>query len=264
MDPNINPEELNSSETNNSEISEQEISDMNPIPQEQDVKMVKQEESDSQSPVEDDKIESEENLKAPVTMFVRVNQVVTSLISGVFASLIILLASIGVSKAGLVLDTGEGAVGFQVLVVSLVLFALGVTISQCLDSYLSKLVERDNFEKIGFKVFKNISSQLILLILSVPFLFLSLGLEEKLALLFVGNYLTFSYLVFSQILFFGLKFRQLGSLFGIFVSATILNMLIFYLDAEMVPTLFLLSPPLISTLKELGAQVTEGLSSFEI
>ena len=220
---------------------------------------------DTPEPVSSSDIDTaEQTMHKATPMFVRINQVVTSLISGVFASLIILLAVIGVSQAGLDLQSGSLDLNFQMLLIAMIVFACGITLSQVLDSYLSKLVERESFEKIGFKIFKNLSSQLILLILSVPFLFLSLGFENKVALIFLGNYLIFSYVLFSQILFFGHNYRQLGSVFGLFLSATIINIMIFNLESSLVPVLFLLSPPLISTLRELGAQVVEGLSSFEI
>ena len=217
----------------------------------------------SDETVEESNVSSDHKTKQ-VTMFVRINQVVTSLISGVFASLIILLAVIGVSSAGLDLQQGSLDLSFQMLLISMIIFACGITLSQILDSYLSKLVEKETFEKIGFKVFKNLSSQLILLILSVPFLFLSLGFADKVAMIFLGNYLIFSYVIFSQILFFGHNYRQLGSLFGLFLSATTINILIFNLDSSLIPVLFLMSPAVITTLRELGAQVVDGLSSFEI
>ncbi len=205
-----------------------------------------------------------ENGAHAVPMLTRVNQVVTTLISGVFGSLIILLSVVFLSKLGLNLKTETELIGFQSLLLGVAVFSFGLTFSQILDAYLTKLAEKENFSGVSFKAYKNISSQLILLLLSLPFLFLSLGLEPIVSIIFVGNFTIFSHIIFSQIIYFEHKYRQLGSLFGLFLSTVILNLMIFYLDLEMAPLLLLLSQPIITTLRELGAQCVDGLSNFEI
>lgn len=209
-------------------------------------------------------VDPESNQTIQVTMFTRVNQVVTTLISGVFGSLVILLGVIFGARIGLEFGAADGGFSLQTVLVSILMFSLGLTISQVLDGYLTKLVERENFNGISFKIYKNISSQLVLLLLSLPFLFLSLGFEPTVSVIFMANFTIFSHVIFSQIIYFDHRYRQLGSLFGLFLASVILNLMIFYLDLAMTPLLLLLFQPIITTLRELGAQSVDGLSSFEI
>lgn len=224
-------------------------------------------ETESQAPNLNEDIDAEPNEEKPepsVPMLTRVNQVVTTLISGVFGSLIILLGVMFFNKLGFDLETQNNLIQFQSLLIGVLLFSLGLTLSQTLDAYLTKLAEKDHFTRVSFKAYKNISSQLVLLLLSLPFLFLSLGLEPIVSVIFIANFTVFSHIIFSQIMYFEHKYRQLGSLFGLFLSTVILNLMVFYIDLEMAPLMLLLSQPIITTLRELGAQTVDGLSHFEI
>jgi hypothetical protein len=235
-----------------------------PTVSQEDNKNAQNEPMQSQSVEAEMQLETDAGSPVATPLLTRVNQVVTSIISGVFTSLCMLIGFFGLSHMGITIETAANSLSLQGLMIAIVIFALSLCIGQTLDAYLTKLVEKDHFSGTSFKVYKNISSQVMLLILSIPFLFLSLGLSAQVALLFLANYLIFSNIIYSQILFFGFNFRQLGSLFGLFLAATGISFLIFNLSSEIGPILLLLTPIIVNALRELGAQVVDGLSKFEI
>jgi len=117
-------------------------------------------ETESPAPNLNEDIDAEHNEEQPekpepsVPMLTRVNQVVTTLISGVFGSLIILLGVMVFNKLGFDLQTQNNLIQFQSLLIGVLLFSLGLTLSQILDAYLTKLAEKDHFTRVSFKAYK--------------------------------------------------------------------------------------------------------------
>jgi len=154
--------------------------------------------------------------------FAGLNRILTSILAGIIgAGILFGVAYFAAQVMQADLSKQEGlSIPFILLMIMSVF--LSTFIAEIVQLYLYKLVEKDRYKNLGNKVFINLISQLVLLVLVLPFVFINFAKSGSALLSIFVLYQAFSLLIAAGIREKGLSDRLIGNQLGLFTSAALI------------------------------------------
>lgn len=185
-----------------------------------------------------------------------VNKVLTSLLAGIFgAGILFALVYFGAGLVSADLSEADGLTVTFILLAVLAVF-LSMFIAQTIQQYLYKLVEKDTYTEVTKNIYSNLISQLILLVLAFPFVFITFSKGgSALATMFI-SYFVFSLAVSSVIREKGMNERLVGNMLGLFLAGMIFNVFLLG-NSEMSPLIAVIALPVGMALEALFDLIAE-------
>lgn len=180
--------------------------------------------------VEEQMVEEQETVKAENDgSMAGLNRVLTSLLAGLIGSALLLFGIyFGAELLGQSLGV-EGQFSIQFLILATLVIFVSLTVTETIQMYFYKLVEKDVYAGISSRVYKNFLAQLVLLVLVFPFSFIFLSFSQSaVGLLFAA------YSVFSLAISFAVRekneLRLTGGMLGLFLASVLSALLFFGLE----------------------------------
>ena len=188
------------------------------------------------------------------------NRVLTSLLAGLIGSALLLFGIyFGAQLLGQSLGV-EGQFSIQFLILATLVIFVSLVITQTVQMYFYKLVEKDVYAGVSSKVYKNFVAQLVLLVLVFPFTFVFLSFSQSAVGLLFGMYA-----VFSLVLSFGVResngLRLMGAFMGLFL-AVVLSALMFFGLSNIQILVSVITLPIALVLASSGESLTEFVVDF--
>jgi hypothetical protein len=185
-----------------------------------------------------------------------VNKVLTSLLAGIFgAGILFALVYFGAELVSADLSEANGLTITFILLAVVAVF-LSMFIAQTIQQYLYKLVEKETYTEVTKNIYANLISQLILLVIAFPFVFITFSKGgSALAVMFI-SYFVFSLAISSVIRERNMNDRLVGNMLGLFLSAMIFTIFVLG-NSEMSPLLAVVALPVGMALESLFDMLSE-------
>jgi hypothetical protein len=210
---------------------------------------------------ENDQVDIAENETKDDGNMAGLNRTLTSLLAGLIGSALLLFGIyFGAQLLGQSLGV-EGQFSIQFLILATLVIFISLLITQTVQMYFYKLVEKDIYTGISSKVYKNFIAQFVLLVLVFPFTFIFLSFSQGAVGLLFGLYA-----VFSLSLALGIRenadtTRFTGGLLGLFLAAVLSVFMFFGLENIQI-LIAVITLPIALTLSSAIEAVTEFIVNF--